>query len=199
MNLNEYKSLPYPANLWSAVLSKTIIQEELPHDWEATIEYMYEAVKSQRQREIINHFFQYKLTLEEIGEMYGISREGIRQNIIKTIRRFRHPLNIRVMKYGIARVIQMKEQHIGAWEMEGSSNSNTLEPTDSSYLNRIPLDELSLPNRVYNCLRRNGISTIGLLLNYTSNDLMKMRNMGNGGINIIKASLENVSLRLKSN
>lgn len=52
------------------------------------------------------------------------------------------------------------------------------------------IDELELSVRSYNCLKRAGINTVGELCNKTTDDMMKVRNLG-------RKSLEEVQIKLK--
>ena len=53
----------------------------------------------------------------------------------------------------------------------------------------MPIEELELSVRSYNCLKRAGISTVEDLTNKTQDDMMKVRNLG-------KKSLDEVTNKL---
>jgi DNA-directed RNA polymerase subunit alpha len=61
----------------------------------------------------------------------------------------------------------------------------------------IPVDELDLSVRSYNCLKRAGISKISELLQKTEDEIMNMRNLGKKSVDEIKEKLaeRNLSLR----
>lgn len=60
------------------------------------------------------------------------------------------------------------------------------------------VEELELSVRSYNCLKRQGISTLAELLNYSEASLMNIRNFGAKSIEEIKAKLKELNLSLKS-
>lgn len=62
----------------------------------------------------------------------------------------------------------------------------------------ISIDNLALTPRSYNCLKREGIHTIGELLAHTEQDLLDIRNFGMKSIDEVKEKLESLGLELKS-
>ncbi|HME80804.1 MAG TPA: DNA-directed RNA polymerase subunit alpha [Candidatus Eremiobacteraceae bacterium] len=61
----------------------------------------------------------------------------------------------------------------------------------------IPVDELDLSVRSYNCLKRAGISKISELLQRTEDEIMNMRNLGKKSVDEIKEKLAERNLSLK--
>lgn len=62
----------------------------------------------------------------------------------------------------------------------------------------VPIEELTLTQRSYNCLKREGIHTIGELLSHTEQDLLDIRNFGMKSIDEVKEKLESMGLALKA-
>ena len=60
------------------------------------------------------------------------------------------------------------------------------------------IDELELSVRSYNCLKRAGINTVEELTNKTSEDMMKVRNLGRKSLEEVLAKLKELGLSLKS-
>lgn len=58
------------------------------------------------------------------------------------------------------------------------------------------IDELELSVRSYNCLKRAGINTVGELTNKTSEDMMKVRNLGRKSLEEVLAKLKELGLQL---
>ena len=56
------------------------------------------------------------------------------------------------------------------------------------------IDELELSVRSYNCLKRAGINTVGELCNRTSEDMMKVRNLGRKSLEELIAKLKELNL-----
>jgi DNA-directed RNA polymerase subunit alpha len=60
------------------------------------------------------------------------------------------------------------------------------------------IDELELSVRSYNCLKRAGINTVEELTNKTSDDMMKVRNLGRKSLEEVLAKLKELGLVLSS-
>lgn len=58
------------------------------------------------------------------------------------------------------------------------------------------IDELELSVRSYNCLKRAGINTVEELCNKTSEDMMKVRNLGRKSLEEVLAKLKELGLQL---
>ena len=58
------------------------------------------------------------------------------------------------------------------------------------------IDELELSVRSYNCLKRAGINTVEELTNKTSDDMMKVRNLGRKSLEEVLAKLKELGLEL---
>lgn len=60
------------------------------------------------------------------------------------------------------------------------------------------IDELELSVRSYNCLKRAGINTVEELTNKTSDDMMKVRNLGRKSLEEVLTKLKELGLELNS-
>ena len=60
------------------------------------------------------------------------------------------------------------------------------------------IDELELSVRSYNCLKRAGINTVEELTNRTSEDMMKVRNLGRKSLEEVLAKLKELGLSLNN-
>ena len=72
-------------------------------------------------------------------------------------------------------------------EKEDDENEKVLE---------MSIDELELSVRSYNCLKRAGINTVEELTNKTSEDMMKVRNLGRKSLEEVLAKLKEFGLQL---
>jgi len=61
----------------------------------------------------------------------------------------------------------------------------------------LPIEDLDLTVRSYNCLKREGIHTVGELVGRSEADLMDIRNFGSKSIDEVKAKLHSMGLSLK--
>ncbi len=62
----------------------------------------------------------------------------------------------------------------------------------------MPIEELDLSVRSFNCLKRAGINTVGELTNKTDEDMMKVRNLGKKSLEEVKEKLVALGLYLKA-
>jgi DNA-directed RNA polymerase subunit alpha len=60
-----------------------------------------------------------------------------------------------------------------------------------------PIEKLDLSVRTLNCLKREGVHTLGELLNLTIEDLMDIRNFGEKSVDEVKDKLESMGLGLR--
>lgn len=80
----------------SPVADRTLMNESLSREIERALETL-----SERERDIIKYFFgiqEPEMTLEEIGEKFGLTRERVRQIKEKAIRKLRHPTKSKLLK-----------------------------------------------------------------------------------------------------
>ena len=61
----------------------------------------------------------------------------------------------------------------------------------------LPINDLNLTVRSYNCLMREGVHTVGELVNRSEADLLDIRNFGQKSIDEVKAKLAELGLALK--
>ncbi|TNC31746.1 DNA-directed RNA polymerase subunit alpha [Mumia zhuanghuii] len=61
----------------------------------------------------------------------------------------------------------------------------------------LPVEDLHLTVRSYNCLKREGIHTVGELISRSEQDLLDIRNFGSKSIDEVKAKLAEMGLGLK--
>ena len=70
------------------------------------------------------------------------------------------------------------------------------EENDKDKVLEMNIDELELSVRSYNCLKRAGINTVEELCNRTSEDMMKVRNLGRKSLEEVLAKLKELGLSL---
>jgi len=61
----------------------------------------------------------------------------------------------------------------------------------------LPIEDLDLTVRSYNCLKREGIHTVGELVGRSEADLLDIRNFGSKSIDEVKAKLQTMGMQLK--
>jgi DNA-directed RNA polymerase subunit alpha len=60
-----------------------------------------------------------------------------------------------------------------------------------------PIEDMDLTVRSYNCLKREGVTTVGELVQKSEEDLLEIRNFGQKSIDEVKAKLEEMGLGLR--
>lgn len=63
----------------------------------------------------------------------------------------------------------------------------------------MPIDDLDLSVRSYNCLKRAGINTVADLISKSEDDMMKVRNLGRKSLDEVLGKLSEMGLSLKAN
>mgnify|MGYP000819720206 CR=1 FL=1 len=92
-------------------------------------------------------------------------------------------------------------EHLGLF-IDLSENAKTAEvmvekeDDEKEKVLEMSIDELELSVRSYNCLKRAGINTVEELCNKTSDDMMKVRNLGRKSLEEVLAKLKELGLQL---
>lgn len=93
-------------------------------------------------------------------------------------------------------------EHLGLF-IDLSENAKTAEvmvekeDDEKEKVLEMSIDELELSVRSYNCLKRAGINTVEELCNKTSDDMMKVRNLGRKSLEEVLAKLKELGLQLQ--
>ena len=94
-------------------------------------------------------------------------------------------------------------EHLGLF-IDLSENAKTAEvmvekeDDEKEKVLEMSIDELDLSVRSYNCLKRAGINTVEELTNKTSDDMMKVRNLGRKSLEEVLAKLKELGLELNN-
>src|ERR671921_379954 len=91
--------------------------------------------------------------------------------------------------FGLARELNLEAEGIDM----GPSPSDAQLAADLA----LPVEDLELTVRSYNCLKREGIHTVGELVSRSEADLLDIRNFGAKSIDEVKAKLHSMGLALK--
>lgn len=179
----------YPESCYRAVFGETGYLS-LPSDAEDTLDYVLETL-TQREADMFMLKFRDEMTYAEIGEIYGLTRERIRQLLVKVERKMRHPSRSKILQMGreaylnavVAENEEKKRLYIERiTALEGliqTQDAEIAEYRDKLYsLDKqcMSIEVLDLSVRAWNCLTRAGITTIKDILDFE--DLRKVRNLG---------------------
>jgi hypothetical protein len=197
----------YPLNLAKAIFDS---EEEAR---EVYIQGIYNVLATLTEREqwVLTSRFQRKLTLEQCGKEYGITRERIRQIEAKAIRKLRHPSRSNMLKSVPLTELQakhteycnLKDEYEWLKKAFESLTARKAEPgvimpmVEYATLLETPLEAMGLSGRSYNCLRRAGKDTLGDIVEMYEHELAKVRNLGRKSYEEVIAKLKEYGLGLK--
>ena len=208
----------YPLNLLD-VLAGEEWEHDIPVDFEGSLAYVLATLTKREQNVIIQRFKECR-TYEDIGKDYNITRERIRQLEAKGLRKLRHPTRMKFLKYGIKGwYLHEKENELqceltrvvdeltkiaeAITAVDGMDKLMKLAADKERWKKDhpqldMPLEDLELSVRSYNCLKRAGIRTLGDIANSTAYELMHVRNLGRQSFEEIVQKLHEYGLTLKN-
>lgn len=103
----------------------------------------------------------------------------------------------------ISLAAKVLSEHLGLF-IDLSENAKTAEvmvekdEDEKEKVLEMSIDELELSVRSYNCLKRAGINTVEELTNKTSEDMMKVRNLGRKSLEEVLAKLKELGLQFNA-
>lgn len=202
----------YPFNLIDAIYCDEIVWMD-DADHVAGLEHALLTL-SDREQKVLEERFQESKTLEEVGRDLNVTRERIRQIEAKALRKLRHPARRNFIMHGYfggaelkeikAKTVELDEREKSIEERERKLNEmlekykpkfdalritieSPLEEVQDAFVNSMPIEEMDLSVRSFNCLRRANIRTVLDLIAYCENDgnelkLLRVRNLGRKSI-----------------
>lgn len=188
-----------------AGISKESLNEyKLPEDLDETFEYIFANKNfSDREINIIRERFGLNddercKTLEEVGNIYGVTKDRIRQIEAKTIRRLRHPNNFNIIKIGKTAYEENLIVEAEAIKIRNKEKENRIKNKIDNIVknNEYIEDDYTISDiicfikstsigdienisvRSYNALKRSGRNTLEDICLTTEDEFMKIRNLG---------------------
>lgn len=208
----------YPYNLINA----------LEFDVASVIEHFEERLKkviekhiAPREEIVLNNTYIHHKTLEEIGKEYGITRERVRQILIKSLRKIKvHKKYFEIGELAYPEIYEKEqrdkyiEEIKSKWTYESAKEYIAeYEGTDEykkQFLLDTPIEDLDFSVRTYNCLKRvyrrdyatglriyDNINTLGDLIECEDVYLMKIRNLGKKSLKEIVDKVHSYGFKLK--
>ena len=188
MNIINPTTLPYPDNLLYDIFGGEW-ESPRPADFDGTLEYVLHSL-TDRERRVLDFRYKDGLTFEEIGKRFCVTRERARQIYARALRKLCNPQRLNYLKYGISGVVARKTEN--AREAALASLPKPDKPGN------IPLEELELSVRSYNCLKRAGMNTLREVSEMTFYELCNVRNLGKKSVDEICAVLTKHGITLKT-
>lgn len=144
---------------------------------------------SEREFRVISLRYDEGLSLENTGKILGLTKERIRQIESCAIRKLRRREDHfrMIPEYRVAYL----ERQVKFLQLQlANCNVDVKEKADE-----IPIEDLDLSVRSYNCLRNAGISTLAQLAQKKESEIMRMRNLGKKSFLEIRKTLAEHGLR----
>ena len=156
---------PYPLNLVHEVYEG--FEWDQTPDQIAGLEHAL-AELTDREKNCTILYYQGGMTYREIGDIYHVTTERIRQIIKKAERKLRHPSRFQYIRFGYeGNIARLTPKH-----------ELTEEDRKADLLN-IPIEEMDLSVRAFNCLKRSDIYIVSdITERLKKGDIIKIRNIG---------------------
>ena len=88
-------------------------------------------------------------------------------------------------------------RNLSARVSEEATEGETVEKSEVEKVLEMPIEELELSMRSFNCLKRAGINTVGELIQKTEEEISKVRNMGKKSLEEVKNKLAEMGLAFR--
>lgn len=179
---------PYPYNLLDEVI-RGRWEPVLNADQEAGLEHVLSTL-TEREQQAIAEYFGNGGTLESTAKLWNVTKERARQIIAKAVRKLRHPMRFKIIKYGLdgwnrRKAIEQEDLMLDAQEAMLIHRRAIVEQLLDEKVEKYTgttIEDMNLSVRTYNCLGRAGIRTLNDLLDYARNNgeegLYRIRNLG---------------------
>lgn len=162
-----------------------------------------EKVLTERQYRVIKLRFGFEdgecKTLEEVGKMFKLTRDRIRQIEATALRKIRQPKYLKTLlpNYELRIKALQEVQYMKNLDDKLKADEEAAKSRVTNFdLLKASIDELELSVRSYNCLKRAGIDTIRQLSERSIEDLKKVRNLGKHSLQEITDKLKGVGIVL---
>lgn len=182
----------YPLNLLLSVKNDSVWETTLPETITADIiagtQYALSKL-DEREQGVVYLRYQERKSFAEIGRHFGISVERVRQINTKLLRKLRYPSVWEFMLYGLegnfkrrAAAEYDRGYNIGYGEgYEKGVDDAPKGITKAGFtinIKQIPIENLDVSVRAFNCLRRVGYEKVGDLVELTSEQIVQIKNLG---------------------
>lgn len=167
------------------------LMQDLMEDSEFNLDYSARNIKNVMQKKLTDREYTVlelrygrRMTLEEVGKEFGVTRERIRQVEAKALRKLKNPSTMKsmsVVSYDEHQALKAEnvKLNVKVERLEKALGDNSVEAEKNSVLD-MPIEDLELSVRSCNCLKRYGLTTAGKVVEFVArhNSLAKIRNLG---------------------
>lgn len=181
------KNVVYPYNLFEEILICDGCNDNITNDMVNGLEFVLKTL-DERGQEMIRLRYEGMHTFEEIATMLSVAKTRPRDIIFRSLRKLRHPSNIKYIRYGLEFLTQSENEENQRRERVLKAMQN-----NARYISIVDLEEISV--RTYLSLQSKGLNTIGDIINFkTSNGVEWYRLIPNFGVKSLN-EIENVLLK----
>lgn len=147
-----------------------------------------------REEKIVKNRLEDYMTYEEIAKEFGLSMERIGQIYKRALKRAKKA--IAIYKSKITREENKKKWLLELEKMKSEQKDKLPNKNEKASLISMPIEELDLDTRSYNCLIKHGINTIEDLITNTEDEIGSIRGLGILSLCRIKHKLSELGLPL---
>lgn len=183
----------------------------IEQNFDENFEYILNTL-SEREVLVLDGYYRKGYVLESLSFQLDVTRERVRQILMKALRKIKHPSRRSYLKYGV----KVKRLQSGVKELEeeltrlynekisiikelnikiAGFEEEQKRISDNVLFKEI--GELDLTVRTYNCLNRARLKTIGDIVKKTEDDMKKIRNLGKKSLKEIREKLYQFNLDFK--
>lgn len=170
---------------------------EVSPEWEAVLMYCLKRYLTEREYMVLFYHYYEEQTLKEIGSIFSVGPERIRQIEAKAFRKLKGRSGILIKKglsqyiedevnkrveHLIYRMKEYTEEYEKVKKLYGKDSTEDIRKTEFLLT---PVAHLDLSVRSTNCLCRAGVVTLGDLVKLRQEDLLLIRNLGRRSANEI--------------
>lgn len=157
----------------------------------------------EREVEILTMRFKEERTYGEIGNKFGLSNERIRQILFKNCSKLRHTVSFKDLYDGMKKIQSRKAAEIAELvhtRAISKIESGSMDTNSPNYYKEMTIStfcaEFELPNRVFNALARANIRQVKDLLDFTNDDLNRIKNFGERSKKQLLEALKKANIQL---
>lgn len=203
LHIPEGAETPYPYNLLDEVI-RGRWESVLNTDQEAGLEHALSTL-TEREQQAIAEYFGNGGTLKSTAKLWNVTKERARQIIAKAVRKLRHPMRFKIIKYGLdgwnrRKAIEQDDLMLDEQEamlIHRRAIVEQLIEEKQEIKREITIEDMDLSVRTYNCLLRARIRTLNDLMKYTKESgysgLCRIRNLGRKSLSEIFRKMEELT------
>ena len=189
----------YPENLYCEIFGTA--EYDVPYGWENDIEYALGTI-TEREKNVLLYRFRDEITLGEVGENLGVTRERARQIEAKALKKLRTPARRKILEIGAEQFIKDNEAEEARKKIERQEIEAQLERRRQEFLNRpvdpnTPIREIPMSTRAFGCLKKLSVKRIGDISGITEFELCMTEGLGRKTESEIKAIMEHYLISFK--